>query len=226
MGVLLLASCGGGSLTPDQHSTPALDSLLADTSLLGEEAIAQANQANDTTPGNVKPAKIKLANDLDYSADFLKKLTYAGLAENIELADSFIILEQTDTFVFPMLLPKAKWTNFVASKQGYLYSLDVSRANYTTLDFNFELRKNRQTIDQLRGKADLNPGFLLGSESDEDPETGSSYFASEYYFEHKECSFNIRIGDDEGVKKVKLIKLCKSGKYNIDLENCPVLLEK
>ncbi len=232
LGIMFFASCGSGGITPEQHSTPALDSLLADTSLMGEEAIAQAGQANDTTQGNAKPAKIKLANDLDYSADFLKKLTYAGIAENIEMADSFIILEQADTVVFPMPLPlaplgkAAKWTNFVASKQGYLYSLDVSMANYTTLDFNFELRKNRQTVDQLRGKADLNPGFLLGSESDEDEATGTSYFASEYYFESKECNFNIRIGDDEGVKKVKLIKLCKTGKYNIALEDCPILLEK
>jgi hypothetical protein len=232
MGALLLVACNGGSITPEQHSTPSLDSLLADTSLLGEEAIAPARPSNDTLPGNTKPAKIKMANDLYYSANFLKKLTYAGLAENIELADSLIILEQTDTFVFPMLLPlaplgkAAKWTNFLASKQGYLYSLDLSMANYTTLDFNFELRKNRQTVDQIRGKADLNPGFLLGSESDEDETTGNSYFASEYHFESPECSFNIRIGDDEGVKKVKLIKQCKAGKYNITLEDCPILLEK
>ncbi|MCC6726523.1 MAG: hypothetical protein IT258_18625 [Saprospiraceae bacterium] len=226
MGLLLLAACGGSGITPEQHSTPTLDSLLADTALMGEEAIAQAEQANDTLPGNAKPAKIKLANDLDYSADFLKNLTYTGIAQNIELADSFIILEQTDTVVFPMPIKKGKWTNFVASKQGYLYSLDVSMANYTTLDFNFELRKNRQTVDQIRGKADINPGFVLGSESDEDEATGNSYFVAEYSFEGKDCSFNIRIGEDEGVKKVKLIKLCKTGKFNISLEECPVLLEK
>ncbi|MBK8566657.1 MAG: hypothetical protein IPN76_25830 [Saprospiraceae bacterium] len=232
MAAMHFLACTSGSLTPEQHSTPVLDSLLADTALLGEDAVVPTDTVEEAVPGNVKPAKIKLANDLDYSADFLKKLTYAGLAENFELADSFIVLEQTDTFVFPMLLPlatmgkAAKWTNFVASKQGYLYSLDVSMANYTTLDFNFELRKNRQTVDQIRGKADLNPGFLLGSESDDDEATGNSYFASEYHFEGQECTFSIRIGEDEGVKKVKLIKLCKSGKFNINLENCPVLLEK
>jgi hypothetical protein len=226
MGAMLLPSCGGGLSENKQHSTPALDSLLADTALLGEEAIAPANETEEGTPSNVKPAKIKMANDLDYSADFLKKLTYANLAKNIELADSFIILEQTDTFVFPMLLPKAKWTNFVASKQGYLYSLDVSRVNYTTLDFNFELRKGRQTVDQIRGKADLNPGFVLASEPDEDESTGSTYPANDYYSESPECTFSIRVGDDMGIKKVKLIKLCKSEKYNIALENSPILLEK
>ncbi len=227
MGVLFLAACMGGPITPEQHSTPALDSLLADIVVLnGEEAIPPGTKATDTIPATSKPAKIKLVNDLDYSADFLKELTYAGIAENIELVDSFLILEQTDSFVFPVPIPKGNWANFVASKAGYLYSLDVSSANYTTLDFNFELRKGRHTLDQISGKADLSPGFLLGSESDEDPETGSNYFASEYHFENKACTFNIRIGDDESVKKVKLIKLCKSGKYNISLEDCPVLLEK
>lgn len=226
MGALLLPACGGDFGKTPQHSTPALDSLLADTSLMGEEAIAPAKQAQDTVPANVKPAKIKMANDLDYDADFLQKLTYANLAKNIELADSFIILEQTDTLVFPMPLPKGKWVNFVASKGGYLYSLDVSRVNYTTLDFNFELRKGRQTVDQLRGKANLNPGFVLAAETDEDPQTGNEYVSTVYEFESPECVFNIRLGDDEGVKKVKLYKGCKTVKYNIKLENCPILLEK
>ncbi|MCF8245947.1 MAG: hypothetical protein K9J37_11785 [Saprospiraceae bacterium] len=223
---LHFCACSGGLGGNKQHSTPALDSLLADTSLMGEEAIAPANEAEESAPLNTKPAKITMQNDLDYSADFLKKLTYAGLAEQIELADSFLILAQKDTFIFPKYLPKGNWTNFVASKGGYLYSLDVSMASYTTLDFNFELRKSRQTIDQLRGKADLNPGFVLAAETDEDPVTGSEYVSSVYEFESPDCVFNIRLGDDEGVKKVKLYKKCTTGKYNINLDDCPILLEK
>ncbi len=226
MGALLLPACGGDFGKTPQHSTAALDSLLADSLLMGEDAIAPANTATDTTHANVKPAKITMQNDLDYSADFLQKLTYANVAAQIELADSFIILEQRDTLVFPMPLPKGKWTNFVASKGGYLYSLDISRANYTTVDFNFELRKGRQTIDQLHGKADINPGFVLAAETDEDPQTGSEYVSTVYEFESPDCVFNIRLGDDEGVKKVKLYKGCKTEKYNIELENCPILLEK
>lgn len=225
MGALLLPSCGSDVGKIPQHSTPALDSLLADTSLMGEDAVAPAKETAEVEVSST-PAKLTLQNDLDYSAVFLKKLTYAGLAKNIELLDSLLILEQKDSFVFPMDLPKAKWVNFVAMKSGYMYALDVSRANYTTLNFNFELRKGRTTIDQIRGKADLNPGFVLGSESDEDDRTGISYFANEYFFEDDACSFSIRIGDDAGIKKVKIIKECKSGKYNIALEDCPVLLEK
>lgn len=226
MGAMLLTACSGGIGTPKQHSTPALDSILADTSLLGEDAIAPAPTPKDTSHADVKPAKITMTNDLDYSASFLQKLTYANLATNIELADSFIILEQKDSFVFPMPVEKGKWTNFVASKGGYLYSLDVSLANYTTLDFNFELRKGRQTIDQLTGKADLNPGFVLAAETDTDPQTGNEYLSNVYEFDGPDCVFNIRLGAEDAIKKVKLFKACKSGKYNIELENCPVLLEK
>lgn len=226
MGVLLLPACSGRLGTPEQHSTPALDSLLADTSLLGEDAIAPAETPKDTSHGNMKPAKITMTNDLDYAASFLQKLTYANLATSIELADSFIILEQRDTFVFPMPIEKGKWTNFVASKGGYLYSLDLSLANYTTLEFNFELRKGRQTIDQLTGKADLNPGFVLAAETDADPQTGNEYLSNVYEFENPNCVFNIRLGKDGEVKKVKLFKACKSEKYDINLDDCPVLLEK
>jgi|GEM_PF-1265903 len=225
IGVLLFAACGNGGTPHEQHSTPALDSLLADSATVADPNIAPAN-SNEEAADRGKPAKITVKDDLDYAASFLTKLTYANIAQHIELADSFIILEKTDTLLFPMDIPKGRWTNFVASKGGYLYSLDVSRANYTTLDFNFELRKGRQTVDQIKGKADLNPGFVLASEPDEDETTGSVYPANDYFFESPDCTFSIRIGDDEGIKKVKLIKLCKSEKYNIALENCPVLLEK
>ncbi len=225
---LQFCACSGGLGENKQHSTPALDSLLADTALLGDDAIAPSTETRhpEQQPSGIKPAKITLQNDLDYSANFLKKLTYANLAEHIELADSFMIFEQIDTFVFPMVLKMGEWTNFMANKQGYLYSLDVSLSNYTTLDFNFELRKGRQTVDQLKGKADLNPGFVLAAETDEDPVTGTEYVSMVYEFESKGCVFNIRIGNDEGIKKVKLFKQCNPGKYPIALEDCPVLLEK
>ncbi|MBI5916160.1 MAG: hypothetical protein HY842_12360 [Bacteroidetes bacterium] len=207
-----------------QTSSPALDSLLADTALMGNEAVVSDENPDPSASG--PPAKISVKNDLDYSKEFLQRLTTCGLARNIELADSLLILEKTDTFAFPMDLPTGKWTNFVAMKGGYLYSLDVARVNYSTLEFNFELRKGKETVDQLVGKADLHPGFVLASEIDEDEETGTSYPASEYLLDSENCHFSIRLGDDEGVRKVKIIKQCKSGKFNIALEDCPALLEK
>ncbi len=228
IGALNFHACKNGWGDNKQHSTPALDSLLADTALMGDQAILPKNE-NPPQNGSIasgKRAKINLKNDLDYSQNFLKELTYLGLAENIELADSLMILEGKDSFLFPLDLPRGKWTNFIAMKEGYIYSLDVSRINFTTLDFNFELRRGNKTISQFKGKADLRPGFVLGSESDDDPAEGHSYFSNAYDFQDENCFVSIRLGDDEGVKKVKLEKNCKNGKYNIDLENCPVLLEK
>lgn len=225
MGNLFFTACGGGG-TAEQHSTPALDSLLADSSLMGGEAVLPENGQGGEANGNNKPAKLAIKNDLDYAPEFLKELTYSGIAKQITLSDSLLILEGTDTMVFPRDLPKDKWSNFVAMKAGYMYSLDISKVNYTTVEFNFELRKGRQVADQIKGKASLNPGFFLGSESDDDPESGTSYFANEYHFESPDCSLNIRLGEDEGVKKVKLIKQCKSGKFNIALADSPILLEK
>ena len=227
MVVLLLAACGGGFGENKQHSTPALDSLLADTALMGEAAIAPANETEDILPGSGKPAKLTIKNDLDYSAEFLKKLTYAGLAKNIELADSLLILEQMDTAVFPMDLPKGKWTKFIGVKdKRHVFSLDVARINYTTLDFNLEILKDFKTAEQVIGKADLHPGFVLASEIDEDKLTGTSYPAAEYHFESPNCTLSIRLGNDGGLLKAKLIKQCKSSKYDISLDDCPVLREK
>ncbi len=150
----------------------------------------------------------------------------SGLANEFELADSMIIVEKQDTFFFPMEISWRQWANFMAVKDGFTYSLDIAKLDYTTLGFNFELRKGNQTIDQLTGQADLDPGFFLGSESDEDNQSGVSYFCNEYTFENQNCSFTIRLGDDEGIWKVKVIKNCESGRYDIALDDCPVLLEK
>jgi hypothetical protein len=217
IGALNFHACKNGWGDNKQHSTPALDSLLADTALMGDQAILPKNESlpQNGPIASEKPAKI-----------FLKELTYLGLAKNIELADSLMILEGKDSFLFPLYLPRGKWTNFIAIKEGYIYSLDVSRINFTTLDFNFELRRGNKTISQFKGKADLRPGFVLGSESDDDPAEGHSYFSNAYDFQDESCFVSIRLGDDEGVKKVKVEKNCKNDKYNIDLENCPVLLEK
>ncbi len=224
----LFFSCENPAPGTNQSSTPELDSLLAE---LEQEEIP-APPVIEPSPAPIEdtdsesPAKITLQDDSKYSKTFLNKLSYSGLANEFELADSLLIVEKLDTFVFPMELPENEWTNFIAVKGGYTLSLDVARLNFSTLGFNYELRKGNQTIDQINGEAHINTGFFLGSESDEDPQTGASYFCDEYTFEKQNCYFAIRLGNDEGIRKVKIIKDCESGKYDIALEDCPVLLEK
>ena len=227
-GFLFFMACSDKVRPTPQTSTPELDRLLEDSAFA--ENGKMKPMADTSTPGlsdsPVTPAKIVVQEDSEYGAAFLNQLSMAGLAKSFELTDSLIIVEDKDTFFFPETLPKGDWVNFMAMKSGYAYSLDLARINYTTLDFNFELRKGNATIDQILGKAVLSPGFILAAESDEDPVTGISYFSDEYFFKNETCEVSIRVGDDEGIRKVKMIKNCKSGKYNIALEDCPVLLEK
>lgn len=170
--------------------------------------------------------KIILHDDTKYSAEFLTDLAHLGDIKQIELIDSLLIFEKMDTFRFPLDLPENTWFHFFAIKNGLTYALDLKQVNFTTLSFNLEQRRSGQVVDQLTGKAHLNAGFFLGSESDEDDQTGISYFSNDYYFEDEKCSLNIRLGYDEGLKKVKLSKTCATGQFDIDLDDCPVLLEK
>lgn len=223
MAATFLCSCGGGDKKPSANAKE-LDSLL--NALDAEDMPPAVLEETGSPAPSGPPARLTMLDDKDYSPAFLTKLATFGLAKNIELADSFLILEKRDTFVFPMEIPLGEWTNFMAVKKGVAYSLDLSKVNFTSLEFNFELRKAGQTLDQLTGRADLSPGFLLGNELDEDDQTGTVYPANEYVFENENCLLSIRLGNDEGIQKVKIIKNCKSGKYDIALEDCPVLLEK
>lgn len=212
---------GPDNKTPEQDQTQAP----ADTVIFfNDHSEPSATEPDEFVHEN--PTKIILHDDSKYSPVFLTDLANLGDIKQIELIDSLLIFEKLDTFQFPLDLPEGKWFHFFAIRQGFAYSLDLKQINYTTLKFNLEQRMAGQILDQLTGEAHLNAGFFIGSESDEDDQTGISYFSNDYYFEDEKCSLNIRLGYDEDIKKVKLSKTCSTGKYDIDLDDCPVLLEK
>jgi hypothetical protein len=77
------------------------------------------------------------------------------------------------------------------------------------------------------GIADLDPGFILGAETDTDDITGTGYLANEYTGEFNRCFFSIRIGRNEKNELcAKIKKTCKSEQASIELDDWPTLRAK
>ncbi len=222
---LLMDACNS-NVPPPVEAVLTADSLVTAVPDTVFGNASESGGASSAVPA--KMAKLDIENPDLFSPEFLQALANSGLAEHFELTDSFLIVNHQDTIAFyPQDLPLHEWRNFAAIKGGYLYSLDVARVNLSDLEFNFELLKSGTPVDQIKGKAQLVPAaIILAAEAETDDRTGEGYLSTTYVFEDERCRFDIRIGGEEGELKVKVIKMCKSGKFDIELDKCPTLLEK
>lgn len=153
------------------------------------------------------------------SAGFIDKLKTSGCAGSIDIIDSILILDKSDTAFFPRILgtENERFTG-AASKQKI--QLIVKRTSYTTLAFNLSFREENKQIT-FRGEASLQPCFFMASEIDETTE-GDSYTADEYTYTSADGKEQIsfRVGESDGAA-IKLIVL--SPNISLELDNSPVL---
>jgi hypothetical protein len=150
---------------------------------------------------------------------FIAALKTSGCAGSVDITDSILILEKTDTAFFPRLLATEN-ERFTGETPNQGIQLIVKRTSYSTLAFNLSFReRHRQTT--FRGEAHLRPCFFLASEIDETPE-GDSYSVDEYVYTSAEGKEQIsfRVGESNGAA-IKLIIL--SPLISIELEQSPVL---
>lgn len=173
------------------------------------------------TPTARPKEKIYIKDKSLYDPAFLASLSV--LNEPIQVIDNYILAGR-DTIYFPEEIPMNKETVFKGMKEQKNFILTVTRVNLTSLTYNFVLlNKDNTLIHNKTGKVILGL-FFLGSESDEDDETGDYYFSTEYRDELSDCSFSIRVGEREGHEKLRAnINLhCKDNKSD-NIENSPTL---
>lgn len=159
-----------------------------------------------------------------YDQTFIDGL--AGYGEQIKLIENYILIGQ-DTAYFPEEIKLNTETIFKGTKDKKNFVLTLRRINLTSLNYNFQLLdKDAKLLNSKKGKATLGSLFFLGSESDDDDETGEGYLSVEYYDHSADCSFAIRIGekDDNGKLRAKIKLRCKDHKLkNISLDDNPTL---
>lgn len=171
-----------------------------------------------------KKQDISTNDKSQYDQTFIDGLV--GYGEQIKLIENYMLIGQ-DTAYFPEEIKLNKETIFKGTKNNNNFVLTVRRINLTSLNYNFQLLdKDAQLLNSKKGKATLGSLFFLGSESDDDDETGEGYLSVEYYDHSAGCSFAIRIGekDDNGKLRAKIKLYCKDNKIkNIGLDENPTL---
>lgn len=167
---------------------------------------------------------IYIKDKSQYDQTFINGLI--GYSEPIKLIDNYILVGK-DTIYFPNDLPLNKQIHFKAVKAEKYFLLNVKRINQTSLNYEFKIIKNNETVDYKNGKAILGSMFFFGSENDEDDQTGLMYGSSEYWDKSNNCWFSIRVGiglDDNGKKRAMLNYGCEDkSKPTLDLDECPIL---
>ena len=182
----------------------------------------------DSTLTTIQPEKKQtdfyVKDKSKYDKTFLDEIS--KYTEPVKVIDNYILVGKDTTF-FPQDLNLNVETVFKGTKDNQFYELKLTRINYTTISYNFILKDNeKNTLTTRKGKATLGGLFFLGSESDDDEETGEAYFSSEYWETNKDCSFSIRVGDKDEKGRLRAnvgltYENDKSTNNNID--NCPTL---
>jgi hypothetical protein len=188
----------------------------------------KADQNTVDTLQLVSADKSKLDNNIkdksEYDQSFIDGLSKYN--EPIRLIENYILIGH-DTVFFPEDIKLNKETIFKGSQDNKKFVLTVTRTNYTGLNYRFQLLdKDAKTIYNKSGRAILGSLFFLGSETDEDDETGEAYLSVEYRDNSPDCSFAIRIGEmeDNGKIRAKINLYCEDNlSRNIDLDDHPTL---
>ncbi len=172
-------------------------------------------------------AIVVIKDPTQYSRAFIQKLKAFDYSSHYELRDSMLIIGRLDTAWFPTDLPLEKERILTGVKAGKEYRLAVRRISYTTVSYELKVFRSGKLYSAYKGLADLEPGFFLGAETDEDERTGSAYLSTEYYSRTNHCDLALRIGINDQSQLCARVKAgCADTAKNIALSDCPTLYSK
>ena len=161
-----------------------------------------------------------------YSVSFLKSLEPQKAHWKFSLDSDKFIFNNLDTILFPNLLPLNK-VIFLTGKNGDLrINLSVKRILISTIDYKIEVIKNNNPPAIKSGLADLSPYFFVHSKTDEIDTTVYSSESTEYWDSNSDYLTSIRVGKDRDNKLLLGKVECKLNALEINLDNCPTLIEK
>lgn len=195
----------------------------------GSERKPQESSSDDNShlrnPDAPKKETVVIVKDKnDYSATFLSDLR-KSMFKKIELLDSLLIIESRDTIQFASEPVFGESVLYTGKKDNLVIALTLTRKNYTTVSYKLEMVEFGKASFNKTGEADVSSSFYLGSESDEDAQTGELYFVAEYSSHDADnCDIHIRVSDEK--KRCKLIKTCNGKIRDINLNTFPALVEK
>jgi hypothetical protein len=181
----------------------------------------KSNSINDTN------SSLIVIDSSFYSVSFLKSLEPQKAHWKFCLDSDKFIFNNLDTIEFPNQLPLNKEI-FLTGKRGDLrINLTIKRFLISTIDYKIEVIINNNPPAIKSGLADLSPYFFVHSKTDEIDSTIYSTESTEYWDIDGDYLTSIRIGKTLDNNKLLLGKVeCKLKSFEINLDNCPTLIEK
>jgi hypothetical protein len=159
-----------------------------------------------------------------YSKKFLTELYEFkdGTNNVVSLVDNCIICGK-DTSYFPDYFSSLKQCTFEAKNDSEYYKLLVFNATYTTLQFDFSLRRNGKLVQHHSGEAEIPSGFFLASGGETDDEDSTMYGVYEYSGENSKYSYEISVGTKGDELLATFSSMAKDSLHEQSFRNCPTL---
>lgn len=190
----------------------------------GPDSLALAKESNPTE----SPQGVVRDRSL-YSQGFLAKLDWATEGKPYVLDKGLLIMEGADTVRLPQVPPFGKTLRLERDHEGKLVRLEVTRKNWTSLDYRLEVSVAGKKPQVESGSAEIPATFFLGAESDESETSGEAYFVDEYTDSRPDdCTISLRLGfesEGDGMLSGRVLVNCPSLGLP-DLAGFPALVQK
>lgn len=147
-----------------------------------------------TTPQN--NANLYIKDKSLYSKEFIASLEAQPYPGGVKVIDNYVLADG-DTIYFPETLKLKANYKFTGFTNTEFYQLDVTRESLTAVKYSFSLFKDEKSLYERKGTAHLGGMFFIGSEAEQDDESGLGYIATQYTDEKLEDMFIIKIGDPD-----------------------------
>lgn len=224
---ILIYSCGQNSKSGKTSNSPIItqDSINHQSKIPGDlnknDKDLTTNSMNDTSFSMI------IRDSSLYSVSFLKSLKPQKAHWKFFLDGDRLIINGSDTVLFPDALPLDKVIFLTGRKGDLRINLFVKRILLSTIDYKIEVIKNNNPPTIKTGLADLSPYFFLHSKMDEVDSTGYSFESTEYWDINGNYLTSIKVGKARDNNKLLLGKIeCKLTSIEINPDNCPTLIGK
>lgn len=108
-----------------------------------------------------------------------------------------ILTVQNENYSLSSDIESNKIYVFERNEENKIFLLHLMKYNYSSLEFALKIIIDGKIIREKSGLVTLNPCFFLGAESDDDEETGSSFFVTTYRHEESIDYVYISVGEND-----------------------------
>jgi hypothetical protein len=141
-----------------------------------------------------------------YDKSFISGLIKYGSEQNkyLKLVDDILTVDN-ENYSLSSDIESNKIYIFTRNEKGKKIKLNLVKYNYSSLKYDLKIISDDRTILEKSGLVTLNSCFFLGAESDDNEETGISFFVTTYRYDDPAGYIYISVGEnDNGLLQARL----------------------